>query len=154
MYSYTGDGDTPDLQLAGAGTIGERYISLAGRVLYTKRYSNPGGEIWALPNIHGDTLATTSGSGNLTGTAAIYDPFGSPLNPATGLADEPPTPRPEPPASLTAGSDPVNEAQNTPQGPRGLLWEPEPASQFWASSGELIQLRAGRRMLTATHATR
>lgn len=59
-----------------------------GGALYTKRYANPGGDIWALPNIHGDTLTTTSGSGNLAGTIAVYDPYGIPLNPVAGLADE------------------------------------------------------------------
>jgi len=84
VYSYTGDGDTPDLQLTSAGTIGERYLPLPGGVLYTKRYANPGTDIWALPNIHGDTL-TTMGSAALV--VAVYDPYGNALNPATGLTD-------------------------------------------------------------------
>gem|GEM_PF-2920339 len=84
VYSYTGDGDAPDLQLTTAGTIGERYLPLPGGVLYTKRYANPGTDIWALPNIHGDTL-TTMGSAALA--VAVYDPYGNALNPATGLTD-------------------------------------------------------------------
>lgn len=78
----------PNCRLTTAGPIGERYLSLPGGVLYTKRYTNPGGDIWALPNIHGDTQATTSGNGDLTSTVAIYDPCGNPLNPATGLSDQ------------------------------------------------------------------
>ena len=83
VYSYTGDGDTPDLQLTAAGTVGERYLPLPGGVLYTKRYANPGLDAWALPNVHGDTLST-----NTNTAVAIYDPFGDPLNPATGLTDQ------------------------------------------------------------------
>ena len=86
-YSYTGDGDAADLQLTAANTIGERYVSLPGGVLYTKRYTNPGGDIWALPNIHGDTLATTDSVGALTAAPAIYDPYGNPLAQATGFTD-------------------------------------------------------------------
>ncbi|MGV8978915.1 MAG: LamG-like jellyroll fold domain-containing protein [Cellulomonas sp.] len=86
-YSYTGPGDTPDLQLTGTNTIGERYLSLPGGVLYTKRYAATGGDIWALPNLHGDTLTTTNANGTLTGTLAIYDPYGNPLAQATGVLD-------------------------------------------------------------------
>lgn len=86
-YSYTGDGDTPDLQLTPTGTIGERYLSLPGGVLYTKRYAATGGDIWAFPNIHGDTLATTDATGTLTGAPAIYDPYGNPLSQTTGVVD-------------------------------------------------------------------
>jgi RHS repeat-associated protein len=83
-YSYTSNGDTPDLQLTGSGTIGERYVPLPGGVLYTKRYDNPGGDIWALPNIHGDILTTTS-TGSLIGPVAVYDPYGNPTK--AGLTD-------------------------------------------------------------------
>jgi hypothetical protein len=86
-YSYSGGGDTPDLQLTAANTIGERYVALPGGVLYTKRYANPGGDIWALPNIHGDTMATTDTTGTITAAPAVYDPYGNPLSPATGITD-------------------------------------------------------------------
>ncbi|WP_159806707.1 hypothetical protein [Cellulomonas citrea] len=91
-YSFTGAGDTPDVQLTGDNKIGERYLVLAGGVVYTKRYANPGGDLWALSNIHGDTLATVSGTGALVGQVAVYDPFGNPVNPTTGLVDQTTTP--------------------------------------------------------------
>ncbi|MGV8978916.1 MAG: hypothetical protein ACOH17_12805 [Cellulomonas sp.] len=87
VYSYTGAGDTADLQLTAANTISERYLALPGGVLYTKRYATTGGDIWALPNLHGDTLTTTNTTGTPTGTPAIYDPYGNPLAPTTGLLD-------------------------------------------------------------------
>ncbi len=83
VYSYTGDEDSPDLQLTSAGTILERYLSLHGGVLHTKGYANPGQDNWALPNIHGDTLTTTTSM-----SIAIDDPFGNSLDPATGLVDQ------------------------------------------------------------------
>ncbi|WP_159806709.1 PA14 domain-containing protein [Cellulomonas citrea] len=91
-YSFTGGGDTPDVQLTGDNRLGERYLVLAGGVVYTKRYANPGGDLWGLSNIHGDTLTTTTGTGALVGQVAVYDPFGNPLNPATGLVDQTTTP--------------------------------------------------------------
>ncbi|WP_159806701.1 RHS repeat-associated core domain-containing protein [Cellulomonas citrea] len=91
-YSFTGAGDTPDVQLTGDNRLGERYLVLAGGVVYTKRYANPGGDLWGLSNIHGDTLTTTTGTGALVGQVVAYDPFGNPLNPATGLVDQTSTP--------------------------------------------------------------
>ncbi|WP_159806705.1 hypothetical protein [Cellulomonas citrea] len=87
-YSFTGAGDTPDVQLTADNKIGERYLVLAGGVVYTKRYANPGGDLWGLSNIHGDTLTTVSGTGALVGQVAVYDPFGNPINPTTGLVDQ------------------------------------------------------------------
>jgi RHS repeat-associated protein len=86
-YSFTGSGDTADLQLTATNTIAERYLSLPGGVLYTKRYAATGGDIWAFPNIHGDTACTTDGAGTLAATPAIYDPYGNPLAQATGVTD-------------------------------------------------------------------
>lgn len=40
-YSYTGDGDAPDLQLTAAGTIGERYVCCRDGMLYTRTYRGP-----------------------------------------------------------------------------------------------------------------
>jgi RHS repeat-associated protein len=86
-YSFTGSGDTADLQLTATNTIAERYLSLPGGVLVTKRYAATGGDIWAFPNIHGDTACTTDGAGTLAATPGIYDPYGNPLAQATGVTD-------------------------------------------------------------------
>jgi RHS repeat-associated protein len=86
-YSFTGGGDTADLQLTATNTIAERYLSLPGGALVTKRYAATGGDIWAFPNIHGDTACTTDAAGTLAATPAIYDPYGNPLAQATGVID-------------------------------------------------------------------
>lgn len=131
-YSYTGDGDTPDLQLAGAGTIGERYVSLPGGVLYTKRYANAGGDIWALPNIHNDVLTTVSGNGSLSGTIAAYDPYGNPLDPTTGLADQ----AADPGTRTTGLTDPwLGAKQRSTEHTAGAQWTLMGARVYLASIG-------------------
>jgi RHS repeat-associated protein len=42
-------------------------------------------QVWSFPNLHGDDIVTTNGSGARTGVIAIYDPFGDPINLTTGL---------------------------------------------------------------------
>jgi RHS repeat-associated protein len=83
-YAYTSSADTPDLLLDNAGAVVERYLQLPGGVLLTKRTST---STYSLPNIHGDTMATTDASGTLT-SIYTYDPFGkaatNPNNTATG----------------------------------------------------------------------
>jgi large repetitive protein len=51
-------------------------------------------QVWSFPDLHGDDTVTTNGSGTRTGSIAIYDPFGDPINLATGLI-----------GSLTANTD-------------------------------------------------
>jgi len=41
-------------------------------------------EVWSYPNLHGDVVVTTDGTGMRTGTLASYDPFGDPIDPTTG----------------------------------------------------------------------
>jgi RHS repeat-associated protein len=87
FYGYTGGSDSPGVQLTGTGAsamLGERYLSLPGGVLLTKRYANTGGDSWALTGLHGDTLATTDAAGVLTGSGFLYDPYGQPIDPVTG----------------------------------------------------------------------
>jgi RHS repeat-associated protein len=84
-YGFTAAGDTPELLLDNAGAVIERYLSLPGGALLTKR---PASSTWSLANVHGDVFATTDASGAQTGTFT-YDPFGnpaasSPTNTATG----------------------------------------------------------------------
>jgi RHS repeat-associated protein len=76
-YGYTGDGDTADLTLTGTNTVTGRTIGLLGGVLVSKRGS-PAVDVWSYPNLHGDTVATTDGTGAVTGVYG-YDPFGGPL---------------------------------------------------------------------------
>jgi RHS repeat-associated protein len=58
------------------GNIIERTITLPGGVNLTKRTT---GDVWAYPNIHGDTQATTNNAGVKQGGTRTYDPYGTPL---------------------------------------------------------------------------
>ncbi|WP_133805930.1 PA14 domain-containing protein [Kribbella caucasensis] len=84
-YGFTGSGDTPELLLDNSGTVLERYLSLPGGTLLTKRSAS---SVFSLVNVHGDVLGTTDATGAQTGTFT-YDPFGNPVaaspdNTATG----------------------------------------------------------------------
>lgn len=81
-YSFTGDGDSPDVLLNEAGAILERILSLPGGV--TVSIPTTGSEIWSYPNIHGDTVVTADGDGLRAAEIALYDPFGQPIDRATG----------------------------------------------------------------------
>ena len=92
VYGYTGSGDTADIQLSGSNQLAERYLSLPGGVLLTRRYLTSGGDVWSIPNIHGDIVATTDASGTLTGSGFLSDPFGGPIDPTTGSSNLAATP--------------------------------------------------------------
>ncbi len=81
-YAFTGTGDTPDLVLDQNGTLTTRTLVLAGGIVVTLPTS--GNASWAYPNIHGDLVTTTGPTGARTGNLIIYDPFGQPLDQATG----------------------------------------------------------------------
>ena len=88
-YGFTGTDDSPDLQLTAGNALSERYIGLPGGVLYTKGYA-AAGTVWSLSNLHGDV--TTTISGTTVSTGFVYDPYGQPLNPTTGVVDPTATP--------------------------------------------------------------
>jgi len=60
------------------GTLQEKYLQLPGGVLLTIRPAQTGAanQVFSIPNIHGDTMATTDANGTATSTFT-YDPFGN-----------------------------------------------------------------------------
>ena len=84
-YGFTGTGDSPDLLLTAGGAVVERYVSLPGGVLHRKGYAVGATGSWSVSNLHGDVIATVSGGAVTAG--CVYDPFGQPLNPASGVVD-------------------------------------------------------------------
>jgi RHS repeat-associated protein len=91
-YGYSGGGSSADLQLGASNVLAERYLSLPGGVLLTRRYTTSGGDVWSIPDLHGDIIATTGPTGTITGSGELYDPFGNPIDPTTGATNVAATP--------------------------------------------------------------
>ncbi|MBK7610674.1 MAG: hypothetical protein IPJ15_04990 [Actinomycetales bacterium] len=89
-YGFTGTDDSPDFQLTATGALVERYVALPGGVLFTKGYAAGGLTSWAVTNLHGDTIATITGT--TVSAGFVYDPFGQPINPSSGVVDLAATP--------------------------------------------------------------
>lgn len=84
-YGFTGTGDTADYLRNAAWQITEKNLVLPGNVLLTVRPTEPvvaNKNIFSLPNLHGDVIATTNTAGTPT-SASLYDPFGVLLNATT-----------------------------------------------------------------------
>ncbi len=77
-YGYNGNGSAPNFVRDANWNVVEKYLSLPGGVMVTIRPTQTGNaaKVYSLPNLHGDTMATTNASGTLTGTYQ-YDPFGN-----------------------------------------------------------------------------
>jgi RHS repeat-associated protein len=85
-YSFTADGDTPDLVLeAGTHQVRERTVPLAGGVVLTVRpgITSPKDQVWGYPNVHGEIVTTAGSTGLPDGKEYLYDPYGQPIDPST-----------------------------------------------------------------------
>ena len=80
-YAFTGDGDAAAFTLSATNTTQEQTIGLPGGATVSIRAS---GQVWSYPGLTGSNLVTTDGTGTRTGTLALYDPFGDPIDPSTG----------------------------------------------------------------------
>ena len=63
LYGYTSESDTPALVLNSAGVVQDTIIGLPGGVTLTRKPAVPASTRWVYPNFHGDTLITTSTTG-------------------------------------------------------------------------------------------
>jgi RHS repeat-associated protein len=69
--------------LNGSNTaVNDEAVSLPGGVTDDIQGSSA---VWSFPDLHGDDTVTTNGSGTRTGSIAVFDPFGDPINLVTGL---------------------------------------------------------------------
>jgi RHS repeat-associated protein len=78
-FTFNG-GTTPNT------TLNETTLSLPGGV--TVSLQGASAQVWSYPDLHGDDTVTADGTGTriptATGPIAVYDPFGDPINLATG----------------------------------------------------------------------
>jgi RHS repeat-associated protein len=81
-YTFAGAGDGAYAVLTGTGAIAERTIGLPGGVMVT--ITGAGGRTWLYPNLHGDIILTADDTGSRAADCNFYDPFGQPVDPATG----------------------------------------------------------------------
>jgi RHS repeat-associated protein len=82
-YTYAGGGDGAFGILNATGALVEATIGLPGGA--TVRIDASGvAQGWAYPNLHGDVIIQADATGTRIGTRATYDPFGQPIDPATG----------------------------------------------------------------------
>ena len=68
--------------LDGSGALVQREVSLPGGV--TVSLPATGGASWSYPNLHGDNIVVTNAEGLRIGMRSTYDPFGQPIDPASG----------------------------------------------------------------------
>ncbi len=87
IYGYAGSGSSADLQLSSGGVLAERYLSLPGGVLLTRRYTTIGGDVWSIPSLRGNVIATTGPTGTILNSGELYDPYGQPVDAASGATN-------------------------------------------------------------------
>ena len=80
-YSFSGGGDSPDLELDDQGVPTTAVVSLPGSVLVSLTMT---GQTWSYPNIHGDIVVTADHTGARSAGLTVYDPFGQVMDPVTG----------------------------------------------------------------------
>ncbi|WP_245914268.1 PA14 domain-containing protein [Amycolatopsis sulphurea] len=83
-YSFTSDGDSPDLTLNTDNRLTSLSVSLPGGALYTSRLGTDGTftPTYDHPSIRGDLVLTTDTAGHQAGALRSYDPYGQPLAPS------------------------------------------------------------------------
>ncbi len=80
-YAYAGSGDGAWGMLDGGNALVQRNVGLPGGVT---TFITGAGTTWSYPDLHGDEVVTADGGGVRIGVRSSYDPFGQPVDPATG----------------------------------------------------------------------
>jgi RHS repeat-associated protein len=86
--------------------------------------------VWAYPDLHGDDIVTTNGTGTARSAMSFYDPFGDPIDPVTGLI-----------GSATANTDVPNDT-STPGASLG--WAGSACTQY-QHTGDIATIEMGAR---------
>ncbi|UOQ89205.1 PA14 domain-containing protein [Agromyces endophyticus] len=82
-YGHSGGGDAPSLILDAAGALLQSVHALPGGVAMS---ITADGQSWSYPNLHGDITVTADQAGLRVAAVLRYDPFGGPIDPASGQA--------------------------------------------------------------------
>ncbi|WP_354246991.1 RHS repeat-associated core domain-containing protein [Agromyces sp. PvR057] len=85
-YGFTGDGDGSALLMDGANGVVQSFVGLPGGVTVSRTGAS---QSWSYPNIHGDVTVTADAAGIRSVGVFRYDPFGQPVDPATGQIGTP-----------------------------------------------------------------
>jgi RHS repeat-associated protein len=72
------------LVLDGSNQLVQASVSLPGGASVIVPAAGLGSASWSYPNLHGDVTITAGADGHRVGPRASYDPFGQPIDPATG----------------------------------------------------------------------
>lgn len=80
-YAFVSGGDASSFTLNATNATQEQTLALAGGATASIRVNS---QLWSYAGLSGHDLVTADGSGARTGTVALYDPFGDPINPTTG----------------------------------------------------------------------
>jgi large repetitive protein len=80
-YAYAGAGSASWAELTSTGALTQQHVALPGGASYIARAGN--GSTWAYSDLHGDTILTADAGGHRSAGDA-YDPFGDPIDPASG----------------------------------------------------------------------
>jgi RHS repeat-associated protein len=81
-YGFTGSGSAPTLILSATNALVQRTLSLPGGVSVEMPVT--GDQIWSYSDLHGDVVVIANQTGTRVGAIFTYDPFGQPIDSATG----------------------------------------------------------------------
>ena len=122
-YTFTGS------STAAPTGLQETDLSLPGGVTVSLQGSSM--QVWSYPDLHGDDTVTADGTGTRTGTIAVYDPFGDPINLGTGQI-----------GTITADTSSI--PSNTTTAGASYGWEGEHGKQD-QTTGDIATIEMGAR---------
>jgi len=133
-YLYSGSGDAPWATTDGTGAL-SRTVSLpGGAMMIVTTGGSHAGTVWSYPNLHGDEVVTADNSGTRSAGHASYDPFGQPIDPATGNI------------GTTSADDAVPDTSNGNQADNGWVGS---AQKLYEHLGTVATVEMGARQYVA-----
>jgi hypothetical protein len=85
-YLYAGAGDAAWGTASSSGVLAQHKVAVPGGATMLVNVGSPGTR-WSYPNLHGDEIVSADNAGVRGAGHASYDPFGEPIDPATGNID-------------------------------------------------------------------